>query len=153
METDFMELGIKQALKTSKEGIGGPFGACIVKGGKVVSVASNSVLKDNDPTAHAEVNAIRLACKELGTYDLSGCVLYTTCYPCPMCLSAIIWSNIKQVYYGCSAKDAENIGFRDNFMYEFIKGGCKDVNIMALNQQQRDECIKVFNEYEGRTIY
>ena len=90
-----MQLGIDKARETMNKNYGGPFGAVIVKDNQVIAISSNSVLKDNDPTAHAEINAIREACHKLKTYDLTGCVLYATGYPCPMCLSAIIWSNIK----------------------------------------------------------
>lgn len=125
---------------------GGPFGAVILdKNGNVVSVANNQVLLHKDPTAHAEVQAIRQACKKLDTHDLSDCVLYTSCEPCPMCLSAIIWANIKEVYYGCTKKDAANIGFRDDMIYEYLKGNKDDVlNLMPLD---RDECIKSFEEF------
>ena len=150
---DYMKLGIDRAMQTSSAGIGGPFGAVIVKNGEVVAVANNSVLKDKDPTAHAEINAIRLACKNLNTYDLTGCVLYTTCEPCPMCMSAIIWSNIKTIYYGATAKDAEEIGFRDDYIYNFIKNDCKDEEIMQLNQVERAKCLELFKAYKGKTIY
>ena len=105
------------------------------------------VLKNNDPTAHAEIVAIRNACKKLNTFDLSNLILYTSCEPCPMCLSAIIWSNIKTVYYGCSKEDAAEIGFRDNDIYDFIKGKNKMLN---LTQIDRDECIKTFEEYKNK---
>lgn len=141
-----MTQAFDMALYTSSNGIGGPFGACIIKDGEVIAVASNTVLHDNDPTAHAEINAIRQACKKLGTYDLKGCVLYTTTYPCPMCLSAIIWANIDTVYYGCTAKDAEEIGFRDQMIYEYLNGELTDlVSITALNRQ---ECLQLFNNYK-----
>lgn len=107
-----LEAAIRRAKQTMNENIGGPFGAAIIdKYGKILSVSSNSVLRDNDPTAHAEVNAIREACRHVGSYDLSGCILYTTAYPCPMCLSAIIWANIKKVYFGCRPEDAEKNRF------------------------------------------
>ena len=114
---DLMSKAVERAAKTMNQNIGGPFGALIIdKDGNILSISSNSVLKDHDPTAHAEINAIREATKKIGTHDLTGCTLYTTCYPCPMCLGAIIWSNIKKVYYGCTAKDADEIGFRDDFI-------------------------------------
>ena len=106
---EIMNLGIEEAKKTMKANIGGPFGAVIVKDGEVISIASNTVLKSKDPTAHAEVNAIRKACAKLGTYDLSGCVLYATGYPCPMCLGAIIWANIKTIYVCGLPQDAESL--------------------------------------------
>jgi len=97
---------------------GGPFGAVIVKDGVVVGRAVNTVTADNDPTAHAEVNAIRTACKKLGTFDLTGCTLYSSCEPCPMCLSAAYWAHIKQVFYAADRKQAERAGFSDAFIYD-----------------------------------
>ncbi len=149
-----MNLGIEEARRTMNENIGGPFGAVIVdQDNKVIAVASNTVLDDHDPTAHAEVNAIRKAGKTLGTHNLSGCKLYATGYPCPMCLSAIIWSNIKTVYYGTNLGDASKIGFRDDFIYEFIKNNNNEV--LKLKQMDRDECLKLFNEYSqnNKEIY
>ncbi len=130
--------------------VGGPFGACIVKDGQIIGKGSNHVLSNNDPTAHAEVMAIRDACKNINSYDLSGCELYTSCYPCPMCLSAIIWANIKKVYYGNTKEDAANIGFRDDFIYDFIKkitDGKKDDNTLSLEPMDREETIKSFNSF------
>ena len=148
---DIMKLAIDKARETMNKNFGGPFGAAIVnKEGDVITVASNSVLKDNDPTAHAEINAIRQACKILNSKDLKDYILYTTAYPCPMCLSAIIWANIKEVYYGCTPKDAENIGFRDDFIYRFINEKCNDSNTLNILQLDRDECIKLFDEYKEK---
>lgn len=124
---EYMNLGVCEAIVTMNLNIGGPFEAVVVKDGEVISVASNTVLRDNDPTAHAEINAIRGACKKLRTYDLTGCELYATGYPCPMCLSAIIWANIKKVYYCNDVKEAEKIGFRDDFIYDYIKNGNPEV--------------------------
>lgn len=114
---------------------------------------NNRVLCSNDPTAHAEVVAIRNACEKLKTYDLSNYILYTSCEPCPMCLSAIIWANIKTVYYGCTKEDAGNIGFRDDIIYQYLKGENKD--LINLQQMDRNECIKAFEEYkkENGVIY
>ena len=142
---DFMKQAITMADYTSSRNMGGPFGACIVKEGKVIAVASNSVLIDNDPTAHAEINAIREAGRRLKTYDLSGCELYATGYPCPMCLSAIMWANIDKVYYGTNLNDAEAIGFRDDFIYNFIRG-TSDYKL-SIEQIDREECIKLFSNY------
>ena len=135
---------------------GGPFGACVVKDGKIIGKGYNNVLTSNDPTAHAEVMAIREACKNINSYDLSGCELYTTCYPCPMCLSAIIWANINKVYYGNTKEDASMIGFRDDFIYDFIKNNNSDSNVLELKNIDRDETIKTFNNYkekQDKTIY
>lgn len=153
---EILRLAIEQARKTMNENIGGPFGAAVIaENGEILAVTSNSVLHDNDPTAHAEVNAIRTACKKIGSYDLSGCVLYTTAYPCPMCLSAIIWANIKKVYFGCRPEDAEHIGFRDDFMYRFIEDKCKDKSVLDMAELDRDDCLKLFEEYskKNKTIY
>jgi guanine deaminase len=143
-----MKLGIDKARETMNKNYGGPFGAVIVKNNEVVAIASNTVLKDNDPTAHAEINAIREACKKLNTYDLSNCTLYATGYPCPMCLSAIIWANIKEVYYGTELKDAETLGFRDDHIYNFIRNN-NIGKILNLSRLDREECLKLFEEYKN----
>ncbi|MBR2704878.1 MAG: nucleoside deaminase [Clostridia bacterium] len=138
---------------------GGPFGACIVKDGKVIGQGSNNVLSNNDPTAHAEIVAIRNACKNINSYDLSGCELYASCYPCPMCLSAIIWSNIKMVYYGNTKEDAASIGFRDDLIYKSIKSVTdhnhyKDVlKLECIDREETIEIFKKFNDKEDKTIY
>ena len=142
---------MKQAKQNADNGIrqkeGGPFGAVITdKEGNIISNGNNQVLKQKDPTAHAEMLAIRNACKKLDKYDLSDYILYTSCEPCPMCLSAIIWSNIKEIYYGCTQEDAAEIGFRDEAIYEYLKGKNKD--LISLKQMDREECIKTFNEYK-----
>ena len=153
---ELMSLAIEEARKTMKQNIGGPFGALIInQNGDIIAIASNSVLKDHDPTAHAEINAIRQATKKLGTHDLSGCTLYTTAYPCPMCLGAIIWSNIKKVYYGCIQQDADKIGFRDDFIYQFIENGHQDPSVLDLEEKERQTCLKLFEEYHknNKIIY
>lgn len=145
---DVMRLAIERARKTVNENLGGPFGSAIVdKDGNVIAVSSNRVLGDNDPTAHAEVLAIREACRRLGTHDLSGCRIYATGYPCPMCLGAIIWANIKECYFGASPKDAARVGFRDDFIYDFIKDDCRDSETLSLKSVSSDECVKLFEEY------
>lgn len=154
-----MEQAIERARETMRKGIGGPFGAAIMdSNGEVIAVASNTVLGDHDPTAHAEVNAIRTACKFLGTHDLSGCTLFATSEPCPMCLSAIIWANIKNVYYGCSAGDAADIGFRDDFIYHFIHdlvNGSNKNSTLELKRLSGEKCLELFEEYkrENRQMY
>lgn len=147
-----MELAIKRARETMNQNLGGPFGAAVIdKDGTILSVTSNSVLGDHDPTAHAEVNAIREACKVKGTHDLTGCVIYATGYPCPMCLSAIIWANIKTVYYGCTPADAEEIGFRDDFIYNFIQDGLQDETILEIKEKNRQDCLVLFKEYQDQS--
>ena len=146
----FMEIAKNLSEENLKTNQGGPFGACIVKDGKIIGKGSNHVLKDNDPTAHAEVVAIRDACKNINSYDLSGCELYTTCYPCPMCIAATIWANVKKVYYGNNKEDAANIGFRDEFIYIYINSlneGINDDSILELQNIDREETIKVFDKF------
>lgn len=146
---DIMKLGINEARKTMNENKGGPFGAVITdKAGNIISVASNLVLESHDPTAHAEIIAIRKASEKLGTHDLSECILYATGYPCPMCLSAIIWANIKKVYYGTYLEDAKDIGFRDDFIYDYLKGENKE--ILDINNICHEDAIKLFNEYKEK---
>lgn len=151
----YMEIAKELSEENLKTNNGGPFGACIVKDNKIIGKGSNNVLSSNDPTAHAEIMAIRDACKNVGSYDLSGCELYTSCYPCPMCLSAIIWSNIKKVYYGNTKEDANEIGFRDEFIYDFLKD-MSNKEILDLKSMDREETIKAFNKFKekkDKTIY
>ena len=147
---EYMNLAVKEAEYGVNNKEGGPFGAVIIKDNEIVASSHNTVLLDNGPTAHAEVNTIRKACKKLNTYDLSDCILYTTSEPCPMCASAIIWSNIKTVYYGTDRKDVANIGFRDDFIYNYLSG--KENNVLNINQLNREECLSVLNNYKN-TIY
>ena len=133
---------------------GGPFGAVILdKQGNLLATGHNQVLKSNDPTAHAEIMAIRNACQRLHTYNLSDCILYTSCEPCPMCLSAIIWANIKEVYYACTREDAAKIGFRDDLIYEYLKGSQTD--LLKLHEVDREACLEVFENYQkqNKIIY
>lgn len=155
----YMKIAKELSEDNLKTNVGGPFGACIVKNGQIIGKGSNHVLGNNDPTAHAEIMAIRDACKNIGSYDLSGCELYTSCYPCPMCLSAIIWANIKKVYYGNTKEDAANIGFRDDYIYNFIKkitDKSNDNSVLELECMDRDETIETFNKFiekSDKTIY
>ena len=148
----YMRMAINEARKGIKAGHGGPFGAVIVKDGVVVGKGHNQVLKNNDPTCHGEVMAIRKASKKLGTYDLSGCVIYTTGDPCPMCMSAILWANIEKVYYGCSIMDTEEIGFRDAKFYKMQEPSERSKMVVELD---RKACLKLYKEYLGmrHTIY
>lgn len=150
----YIEKAKIEALKGISNNEGGPFGAVITdKEGNIIANSHNQVLKNNDPTAHAEIMAIRDACKKLNTYDLSNYILYTSCEPCPMCLSAIIWSNIKEIYYACTREDASKIGFRDDIIYEYLKGNKKD--FINLKQIDRKNCIDIFEKYEkeNKIIY
>lgn len=114
---------MRRAIKLSEQSVrsgGGPFGAVIAKDGNIIAEGNNRVTLNIDPTAHAEVSAVRNACQQLKTFDLSGCEIYTSCEPCPMCLGAIYWAHIDKIYYGCDRKDARNIGFDDDFIYDEI---------------------------------
>lgn len=155
-EKKFMELAAKEAEKNVGTQVGGPFGTVIVKDGQIIAKGRNHVLINRDPSAHGEITTIRKACQKLGTHDLSGCDLYTNAYPCPMCLGAIIWSNIKTCYYGNTATDAKDIGFRDDFIYKFLNDGLKDKKVLDLEQHDRDMTIKAFDDFKNdasHTIY
>ena len=141
----FMKIAIKEAEKGILAKHGGPFGAVIVKDGKIVSKGHNHVVANNDPTCHGEVDAIRKACKKLGTFDLSGCEIYTTGYPCPMCFCAILWANIDKVYYGCNTTDTEIIGFRDKQFEESIPQKKIDMCV----EMDRTECLKLYEMYNN----
>lgn len=148
---EFMEVAIDLSDDNFDKNYGGPFGACVVKDGKIIGKGINKVIKNNDPTAHAEIVAIRDACRTLKSHDLSECEIYTSCYPCPMCLSAIIWANIKKVYYGNTKEDAANIGFRDDYIYEYIEKLSKNIEdneVLDLKSMNREEAIKVFERYQ-----
>ena len=144
---EFMEIAINEA----KDGIlnhdGGPFGAVIVKNNEVIASGHNRVLSSNDSTCHGEIDAIRKAESKLKTYNLSGCELYTTGEPCPMCLAAILWANIKKVYYGCRLSDNAEIGFRDVKFNEMISGK-SNLPEGFLEEKDREMCLEVFKEYE-----
>ena len=137
----YMERANKLAKYSMDNNKGGCFGSVIVKDGVIVGEGYNTVTSDNDPTNHGEINAIKNACKNLNTFDLSGCELYTSAYPCPMCLGAIMWANIKTVYYGATAEDTGNIGFRDDFMYEWLNN--KNEDSLRLIEMNRKECVEV----------
>lgn len=145
-QQEFLRLAIRLAEENVAAGCGGPFGAVIVKDEKIVAAAANTVTTSNDPTAHAEVNAIREACKKLNTFDLSGCEIYSSCEPCPMCLSAIYWARIKTLYYAADKHDAANIGFDDSFIYDEL---AKPENKRELVMQKLDlpEGLNPFNQW------
>jgi guanine deaminase len=142
----FMTAAIRLAADNLKTGKGGPFGAVVVKDGKIVGRGGNSVTSTNDPTAHAEVNAIRDACKHLNTFQLDDCEIYTSCEPCPMCLGAIYWARPKKIYYACSKQDAAVAGFDDSFIYEEINIPLADRKIPAIQMMQED-ALEVFNKW------
>lgn len=146
----FMQIAKENADTGILKNEGDPFGAVIVdENNNIISNGNNQVLNQKDPTAHAEIVAIREACKKLNTYDLSNCILYTSCEPCPMCLSAIIWANIKKVYYGCTKHDADKIGFRDDIIYQYLKG--EKTDLIDLQEMDREECLKTFEEYQKKS--
>lgn len=136
-------MAIEEAYIGIKNDEGGPFGTIIVKNGIVISKGHNQVLKLQDATCHGEIQAIRNASKSLKTYDLSGCELYSTAEPCPMCLGAILWSNISKVYYGCDILDTEMIGFRDNLFYNLNE----DIKKSLMQQLERDKCLRLYDDY------
>ena len=149
---EYMNEAIKLAQENLVTNVGGPFGAVIVKDNKIIGRGSNHVLKNNDPTAHAEVMAIRDACKNINSYDLSGSVIYTSSYPCPMCLSAIMWANIKEVYYVNTKEETANIGFRDDFIYNFINklnNNVVDDNLILHKLDDRN-AQKVYEDYKNK---
>ena len=144
-----------EAIQEAEIGIenqhGGPFGCVITKDGVVVGRGHNTVLKDKDPTRHGEMNAIKDACKTLDTHDLSGCELWTSGFPCPMCMCAILWANIDKVYYGCNTTDTEIIGFRDKEFEESIPQRKEEMCV----EVDRAECLKLYEKYSSmiHTIY
>ena len=144
----FMLKAIDLSIK-SAETIGGPFGCVIVKDNKIISEGSNKVTSTNDPTAHGEIVAIRDACLKLNTFNLSGCELYSSCEPCPMCLSAIYWSNIEKIFYANSRNDAKNIDFDDSFIYSEINKKIEDRKI-EMRQMLRDEALKAFKIWDNK---
>ena len=142
----FMRKAIKLARKGMNKNAGGPFGAIVVKDGKIISKGYNKVTSKNDPTAHAEVVAIRKACKKLGTFQLDDCTIYTSCEPCPMCLGAIYWAHIDKVFYGNNKADARNIGFDDSFIYDELDIPINKRKIEFV-QLLPDEAIKAFKSW------
>lgn len=143
----FMRMAIELAESNVIQGRGGPFGAVIVKDGMVVARSGNKVVPLNDPTAHAEVSAIRLACHELGTYSLEGCVIYTSCEPCPMCLGAIYWARIDHIYYANTKADAAAIGFDDQFIYQELETPMAERKLPII-QLLRNEALQAFKLWE-----
>lgn len=148
MYNQFIEKAIEQARISIEKG-GGPFGACVVKDGQIISLAHNTVTLDNDPTAHAEINAIRIAAKSLGKFDLSDCIIYSSTEPCPMCLSAIYWARIPVVYFATTRKDAEEIGFSDNLIYEEIPKPINERKVKMI-QIDREKSLQVFEIWKNK---
>ena len=152
--TDLDRKFMTRAIELAKNGVatnaGGPFGCVVVCNGEIVGEGNNRVTSTNDPTAHAEVVAIREACKTLKAFQLDGCTIYTSCEPCPMCLGAIYWARPERVFFACTRDDAANIGFDDDFIYEELKKS-NDDREMVLRSLMRDEALELFNSWAAKT--
>src|SRR4051812_36713194 len=150
MQQKFMREAIRLSIAMMRRGKGGPFGAIVVKGGRVVGRGCNQVTSGNDPTAHAEIVAIREACRRLKTFQLDDCELYTSCEPCPMCLSAIYWARLKRVFYANTRKDAARIQFDDDFIYDEVSRPVTSRKI-TMKQMLHREALTAFREWEMKT--
>jgi guanine deaminase len=148
-DEDFMREAIRLSFETMRSNTGGPFGAVVVKDGKIIARGYNRVLETNDPTAHAEIVAIREACKALNDFQLTGCTIYTSCEPCPMCLAAIYWARPDKVFFGNTKKDAAEIEFDDQFIYDEIDLPFSSRKI-GMNQLLHDEALKAFAEWKEK---
>lgn len=155
--SDFMQVAITEAITGVQTEEGGPFGAVVVKDGKIIARAHNQVVQFNDPTCHAEIQAIRKACASLGRFDLSDCELYTSCEPCPMCYGAIHWAKLTKVYVGALAEDAAASGFDDKFIYDSIRGLLKpeeeQVEFIPIDRENCLTPFKVWDAFAARTQY
>jgi guanine deaminase len=149
MDNPFMARAIQLSIDNVHSGRGGPFGAIIVKDGAIVAEAANQVTCTNDPTAHAEVLAIREACKSLGVFDLEGCEIYTSCEPCPMCLGAIYWARLSRVYFANAAADASRIGFNDSLIYRELAKPLSQ-RAIPMVQTMREDALAAFRAWEDR---
>ena len=154
-EKSFMRMAIGLAESGVKEGLGGPFGCVIVKSGQVVGAGSNRVLDSNDATAHAEIVAIREACKNLGTYQLQGCTVFASCEPCPMCLGAIYWARPDKVYFANSKEDAASVRFDDAFIYQEINfpPASRKIPFIRTEIKEAGDAFKLWTEIENKTLY
>jgi len=152
--TEKDEQFMRRAIALAQEGVdanaGGPFGAVVVKDGRVIGEGCNRVTSINDPTAHAEIMAIRQACETLGSFQLEGCTIYTSCEPCPMCLGAIYWARPAQVFFACTREDAARIGFDDQFIYDEIGKNFAERQVKLVNIS-RDEALEVFKNWANKT--
>ncbi len=156
MENDrsFLKRALEIAIKAIDEG-GGPFGAVIVRGNKIIAESSNNVVLKKDPTAHAEINVIRKASAILGTHDLSDCILYSSCEPCPMCLGAVYWSGIGKVVYASDRKDAEAVGFSDKLIYDeiMLQPSARKIRFLHIPVCEGGDPLRKWNEFEGKIPY
>ncbi|HHZ64278.1 MAG TPA: nucleoside deaminase [Flavobacteriales bacterium] len=155
MNEEFMREAIKLALEGMRANTGGPFGAIVVKNGEIIGRGNNAVTTTNDPTAHAEVMAIREACANLNTFQLDGCEIYTSCEPCPMCLGAIYWARTSKLYYACSKSDAAAAGFDDDFIYKEIDlpGSERKIAFVQLLQEEAQEIFSEWIKKEDKVNY
>jgi len=155
MDNPFMARAIQLSVDNVVSGRGGPFGAVIVKDGAIVAEGVNRVTATNDPTAHAEVVAIREACAKLGTFMLKGCEIYTSCEPCPMCLGAVYWAHIARIYFGNIAADASEIGFDDSFIYrQFARGlGERSIPMIQMMREQALAAFRAWQEKPNKILY
>ena len=145
----FMRQAIDLSIENVRNG-GGPFGAVIVRDGEVVATGVNNVVPHCDPTAHAEVSAIRKACQKVGNFKLDGCTIYTSCEPCPMCLSAIYWAGIERIFYGNTKQDAEDINFSDKFIYDELALPMTERRVPAVNMM-RDDALEAFRDWQNKS--
>jgi guanine deaminase len=146
---EFMKRAVEEAYIGMRSEAGGPFGAVIVQDGKIIAIGHNEVIETNDPTAHAEIVAIRKATKLLGRFDLSDCEIFSSCEPCPMCFSAIHWAKMKTLYFGANRQDAANIGFDDQYIYDVIEGKATKEQVTVV-KIDRDDALGPFNEWDSK---
>ena len=149
-DRQFMSRAVELAKMGVEMNLGGPFGCVVAKDGLIVGEGSNRVTSTNDPTAHAEIIAIRDACERLDTFQLDGCTIYTSCEPCPMCLGAIYWARPEKVFYACTREDAANIGFDDDFIYQELEKS-NDKREMVMLNLMRDEALELFHSWAAKT--
>jgi guanine deaminase len=155
MANAFMQEAIERAVENAQSGRGGPFAAVVVKEGRIIAAGANCVTSTNDPTAHAEVNAIREACRVLRTFQLTGCEIYSSCEPCPMCLGAIYWARPERVYFGATAADAAAAGFDDSFIYDELKRphAKRRIPFEPMMREAALEAFRVWVQKDGRVRY
>ena len=150
LDRKFMARAIELAQAGVDQNLGGPFGSVIAKDGRIVGEGNNQVTSSNDPTAHAEVVAIRSACRELGSFQLDGCTVYTSCEPCPMCLGAIYWARAEHIYIACNRMDAAGAGFDDALIYEELRSDDFATRKVPITMMMRDEGLEVFRNWVGK---
>lgn len=149
MQEKFMQEAIQLAIKGVRQNLGGPFGAIIVKDNQIIGRGNNRVTTNLDPTAHAEIVAIREACKNINNFSLQNCIIYTSCEPCPMCLGAIYWARIEKIIYAANRNDAKNIGFDDEFFYQELNKSI-DKRFIPMQELLREQALVAFNEWQNK---